>query len=462
MRILFASSEVYPFSKTGGLGDVAGALPAALVALGHEVLVVTPWYATLGGGAAPLWIGDVSAPFAGGFEAVGVGTLERDGVRFAFVGHDDFRRDQPYGFDDDVRRFARFTRAVPQVAERVGFVPDVIHAHDWHTGYLPLIAAHGWHLPDGVPGAPTVFTVHNVQYQGVSDIGATLHWLRLSGDLADSYLNHFGSANAMQAGLGFADRVTTVSPTYAQEIQEPAYGYGLDGTFRHIADKLSGILNGIDVDVWDPATDPTLPATFDRDDLAGKARCKAALCARFGLPTDKPLLGVVSRLADQKGIDLFLDAAPDLLAQGWTVVVLGSGDAGLEARLRSLFATRAGEMAGVVGYDEELAHLIYAGADALAIPSRFEPCGLSQMIAMRYGTLPIARATGGLRDTIAHAQTGFLFEDADPLGVARGASEAIDCFGESAWTAMMRRAMAQDFSWSASARAYAELYGELA
>ena len=476
MRILFATSEVFPFSKTGGLADVAGALPPALAQLGHEVLVVTPWYATNQypapagpsdpsegrGPQAPLWIGDVDAPYAGGFEPVGIGTLERDGVRYAFVGHDDFRRERLYGYDDDVRRFARFARAIPQVAARVGFAPDVVHANDWHTGWLPMVLERGWHLPQGFPYLPAVFTVHNVQYQGTSALDDTLYWLRLAPELSESWLSHFGSANAMQAGLGFARRVTTVSPTYAEEIRRPSYGYGLDGTFRHIGRKLSGILNGLDTAVWNPRTDPDIAAPYDLDDPSDKAASKRALCARFGLDAERPLLAVVSRLAEQKGIDLFLDAAPGLVAQGWSLLVLGSGDDVLETRLLQFLEGSPSVAAGVVGYDEALAHLIYAGADALAIPSRFEPCGLSQMIAMRYGTIPIARATGGLQDTIEHGRTGFLFDDPDSRGILRGASEAVRCYGSGAWAAMMEGAMRQDFSWTASAKRYEDLYEELA
>ena len=462
MRILFATSEAFPFSKTGGLADVAGALPPALARLGHDVLVVTPWYASLGG-PAPLWIGDVDAPFSGGFGPVGIGTIDADGVRWAFVGHDDFRRDRLYGYGDDVRRFARFTRAVPQVAARLGFQPDVIHVNDWHTAYLPMVLERGWHLPDGFAFLPSVFTVHNVQYQGTSPLDDTVHWLRLAPELRDSWMNWFGSANAMQAGLGFARRVTTVSPTYAHEVRRPEFGYGLDGTFRHIGAKLTGILNGLDTDVWNPATDPDIASHYDRSDMTGKAASKQALSRRFGLDVDRPLLAVVSRLAEQKGIDIFLDAAPGLLAQGWSLLVLGSGDAALEDRLLAFLRDAPdGQATGVVGYDEALAHLIYAGADALAIPSRFEPCGLSQMIAMRYGTLPVARSTGGLADTIEHGATGFLFIEADARGLLRGSSDAVERYDSSVWTAMMKRAMERDFSWEASARAYSELYQEVA
>lgn len=457
MRVLFASSEVFPFSKTGGLGDVLGALPAALAERGHEVLVVSPWYRRLNALPAPLWIGDVEVPFAGDFEPAGVGVLERGEVRYAFVGHPDFERDAIYGYDDDVRRFARFTRALPPVARRVGFRPDLVHVHDWHTAALPLVLAHGWHLPDGFAGLPSVLTVHNVQHQGAAGLDETLHWLRLPLSLRASYLDHFGRANLLQGGLGFAWEVTTVSPSYAEEIQRPEYGYGLDGTFRHIAPKLTGILNGLDREVWNPATDPALPARYDAGNLAGKATCKTALCAELGLPDDRPLLGVVSRLAEQKGIDLLLGAAEEALARGWALALLGSGDAALEARAAELDARHDGFRA-VLGYDEELAHRIYAGADALAVPSRFEPCGLSQLIAMRYGTLPVARATGGLRDTIRHGETGFLFEEIGSAALLAALDEAQERLESGAAGPMRATAMAEDFGWDGAARAYEDVY----
>ncbi|MEJ2667342.1 MAG: glycogen synthase [Deinococcales bacterium] len=458
MRVLFASAEVHPYSKTGGLADVAGALPRALTALGHEVLVVSPWYADLRAAPPPLWIGDIDAPFADGFEAVGVGTMERSGVRYAFVGHDDFRRGQLYGYDDDVRRFCRFSRAVPAVAERVGFVPDVLHVNDWHTAYLPMVLAHGWHLPAGFPQMPSVLTVHNVQYQGESDIAQTLWWLRLPAALADSSIDPFGRANALQSGLGYATRVTTVSPTYAEEIQRPEYGYTLDGTFRHIRDRLVGILNGLDTDEWNPATDAHLPSSFDARHPDGKAAAKRTLAARLELAVEPPLLGVVSRLADQKGIDLVIAAGDRLVAQGWTLAVLGSGEPALERTLSALAARHPGRISATIGFDEGLAHLIYGGADALAVPSRFEPCGLSQLIAMRYGTLPIARDTGGLHDTVAHDRTGFLFESARPEGLLKATELAREAFDTPGWRRRVRQAMRQDFSWARSANRYDALY----
>ncbi|MBX3139940.1 MAG: glycogen synthase [Trueperaceae bacterium] len=463
MRILFPAAEVAPFSKTGGLADVAGALPKALARLGHEVLVVTPWYAKLGGGVPPYWVGDVASPFDRGFEPVGVGVLEDDvpgtgSVRYAFVGHQDFRRAKPYGYPDDARRFARFSRAVPSVAERLAFAPDLVHAHDWHTGYLPMILARGWHLPPGFPGLRSVFTVHNVQYQGESGLEDAVRWLRLGPDLMGSYLDHFGRANAMQAGVGFATRVTTVSPTYAEEIQTPEYGYSLDGTFRSLSGKLTGILNGIDTDVWDPARDPTLPEPYSAADLAGKSAAKRELTRRFGLDARRPLLAVVSRLAEQKGMDLLIAAAPRLLEQGWSLVVLGAGDPGLEEGVSDLARARGGLVGAHIGYAEDLAHLVYAGADALAVPSRFEPCGLSQLIAMRYGTVPIVRATGGLKDTVRHGATGFVFEHGTSAGLEWAAGEALAAYGTPAWRRIQATGMAADRSWQASAAAYSALY----
>ena len=458
MRILFASSEVYPFSKTGGLADVVGALPEALAKEGHEVLVLSPWYKTLKA-ASPLWVGDEWVPFDGGIAPCGIGTLEQNGVRYGFIGHEMFQRNSIYGYEDDTKRFCLFSRAVPQAAARLNFLPEVVHANDWHTGYLPMVLEHGWELPQGFPHTPSVFTIHNIQYQGGSGLEETLYWLRLPAALQNSYMNYFGRANAMQAGLGFAHKVTTVSPTYAAEIQSPAYGYGLDGTLRHIAHKLVGIVNGIDTDVWNPKTDTYIPKNYSLENLKDKEKNKASLCDAFGLDASKPIIGVVSRLVDQKGIDLFLEAATELLWQDWSLMILGSGEPKLEASMHYLTNSNPGRVGSFVGYDEGLAHLIYAGADALAIPSRFEPCGLTQMIAMRYGTLPIARATGGLVDTIDHDRTGFLYESLNVQGllwasnVARGAYDAKDH-----WNYMMKSAMQEDFSWEGSAKQYLELY----
>ncbi len=459
MRVLFASAEVAPHSKAGGLGDVAGSLPAALAGLGHEVLVVTPWHGRLASGARPLWVGDVEVPFDGGTVSVGVGTLEERGVRLAFVGHPAYDRERLYGYEDDPWRFALLSRSAPQVAQRLGFRPDVAHANDWHTGHLPLVLTRGWHLPEGFPGLPSVFTVHNAQYQGESDMYSTLRWLRLPGELAGSFANHYGRFNALKAGAGFATRVTTVSPTYAQELTQPEHGWGLDGAFRSLAGRLTGILNGIDVEQWDPATDPHLPARYDAAHPNAKASSQVLLRERYGLEPGLPVMAAVSRLVEQKGIDLLLAAAPRLLEMGWGLVLLGTGEPELEAAALALAADEPGRVGVTIGFDEPLSHLFYAGADALAMPSRFEPCGLSQMIAMRYGTLPVVRATGGLRDTVEHMRTGFAFEHATAEGLAWAAAQAMAVGpGTDRWRAMQQAAMRQDHSWKTSARRYAALY----
>ncbi len=458
MRILLASSEVYPFSKTGGLADVIGALSEALVRLGHEVLVISPWYKTLEGQLKPLWIGDIVVPFDGGFCSVGVGELKYKGVRYAFVGHSDFQRDHIYGFSDDPYRFARFSRAVPQVAERVNFIPDVVHANDWHTGYLPAILQDGWHVPLSLVRKPSIFTVHNAQHQGHADLDAVIYWLRLPGALRNSYFNHFGKANAIQAALGFAHKITTVSPNHAKELMTPEYGYGLDGTFKHIAHKFTGILNGLDTEVWNPAIDKSLPKPYSVEDFSGKIENKQKLCSLFGLDMQLPLLGIVSRFAEQKGIDLLLKALDGLVKQGWNLVIVGSGNIEIENVIREAARIYPNKVGSHVGYQESLARLVYAGSDAFIIPSRFEPCGLTQMIAMRYGTIPIARSTGGLRDTIVHNKTGFLFEHPTVEGILWAAGVAHQAYGTNHWQTMIKAGMAQDFSWEHSAKAYVGVY----
>ncbi len=461
MQLLHATAEAVPYAKTGGLADVLGALPAAQAALGHAVLVVHPWYARLAAEPPPLWIGDVDVPFDGGHVAVGVGTLEAGGVRFAFVGHPLFQRDALYGYPDDARRFALFSRAVPAVAARLGFAPDVVHAHDWHAAAVPALLRHAALLPPGLAGLPSVLTVHNAQYQGWADAADVVAWGRLPGTLAGPLALH-GKGNLLHAGLRTADRVTTVSPTYARELLRPAVAYGLEQAFADLGPRLVGILNGLDLEAFDPATDAALAASYDADDLAGKAACRAALGRELGLDPGRPLLGVVSRLADQKGIDLLIDALPAALAQGWNLALLGAGDPALEAALAAAFAAHPDRLGGRIGYDEGLARRIYAGADALVVPSRFEPCGLAQLIAMRYGTLPVARATGGLLDTIDDGRTGFLFAAAEGQALAAALSRARRVVDDRArWRSMQAAAMAARFDWARAARAYDDLYRDL-
>ncbi len=461
VQLLHATAEAVPFAKTGGLADVLGALPAAQAALGHDVLVVHPWYARLAAVPPPLWIGDVPVPFDGGHVTVGVGTLEAGGVRFAFVGHPSFQRDALYGYPDDARRFALFARAVPAVAARLAFVPDVVHAHDWHAASIPALLRHAALLPPGFSGLPSVLTVHNAQYQGWADAADVVAWGRLPGKLAGPLALH-GKGNLLHAGLRTADRVTTVSPTYARELLQPAVAYGLEHAFADLGPRLVGILNGLDLAAFDPAADAALAATFDAGDLTGKLVCHAALSRELGLDPNRPLLGVVSRLADQKGIDLLIDALPAVLEQGWNLALLGAGDPALEAALAVAFAAHPDRLGGRIGYDEGLARRIYGGADALVVPSRFEPCGLAQLIAMRYGTLPVARATGGLLDTIDDGRTGFLFATAEAPALAAALARArLVRDDHDRWRGMQVAAMAARFDWARAAHAYDDLYRDL-
>lgn len=456
MQVLHASAEVHPFAKTGGLADVLGALPPAQVRAGHAVLVVMPWYEGLAGGD-PYWIGDVEVPFAGGFLSVGVGTLERAGVRYAFVGHEDFRRPRLYGYDDDVRRFCLFSRAVPVVAARLGFDAELLHLHDWHTAALAPLLRHGALLPPAFAGLPVVLTVHNAQYQGWGDADAMAHWLRLPGDRLELLL-HGDQGNLMHAGLAAAEQVTTVSPSYALELREGS-AYGLEQDFRALGERFCGVLNGLDEQAFDPASDDRLAAAYDAADLAGKRACKLALCREAGLDAEAPLLGLVSRLAEQKGVDLLLEALPDLLAQGWSLVLLGSGEASLEAEVAEAMARHPGRVAGRLGFDEGFARQVYAAADAIAIPSRFEPCGLTQMIGMRYGALPVARATGGLIDTIVDGQDGFLFEEATAPALAAAMARARAVYDSpQLWRTMQQTAMRRRFGWDLAVAAYDRIY----
>jgi len=461
VQLLHATAEAVPYAKTGGLADVLGALPAAQAALGHDVLVVHPWYARLAAEPPPLWIGDVTVPFDGGHVTVGVGTLEAGDVRFAFVGHPSFQRDALYGYPDDARRFALFSRAVPAVADRLGFLPHVVHAHDWHAASLAALVRHAALLPPGFAGLPSVLTVHNAQYQGWADAADVVAWGRLPGTLAGALALH-GKGNLLHAGLRTADRVTTVSPSYARELLQPAVAYGLEDAFADLGPRLIGVLNGLDLEAFDPATDAAIAAGYDARDVGGKATCRAALSHELGLDPHRPLLGVVSRLADQKGIDLLIEALPAALEQGWNLALLGAGDPALEAALSAAFAAYPDRLGGRIGYDEGLARRIYAGADALVVPSRFEPCGLAQLIAMRYGTLPVARATGGLLDTIDDDRTGFLFTTAEAPALAAALARARRAHDDRArWRGMQAAAMAMRFDWARAARAYDDLYRDL-
>ncbi|ACO46705.1 glycogen/starch synthase [Deinococcus deserti] len=440
MRVLHVTSEVFPFSRSGGLGDVLGALPAVQATLGAQVSVLSPWYGSLAGAPEQIWAGDVAD-----VGPVRVGELRQDGVRFLFLGLPEFEREGLY-HPDDVWRFCTYGRAVLPVLRALNEVPDVLHGHDWQAG---LVVAHAHEA-----GWRTVYTVHNLQYQGRWNLAEASGW---SG-LGPAWLTHegaefYGDLNLMKAGLIAANHVTTVSPQYAREITTQQYGEGLQGVLLRLTleGRLSGIINGLDQERWNPRTDPDVPAYSD---LAGKAAATQALRTEFGL--DKaPVLGVVSRLADQKGMDLLIEALPRLV-HNWNVVVLGGGDPLLTAALEGW--AQHPRVSFAQGMNEALAHQIYAGSDAFAMPSRFEPCGLSQMIAMRYGTLPVVRETGGLVDTVP-PDVGFRFQPATPEALVEACQQARAAFeDQSDWEARVARAMALDFSWDGPAREYLALY----
>ncbi|MCS7194604.1 MAG: glycogen synthase [Meiothermus sp.] len=445
MRVAFVASEAFPFAKVGGLADVVGSLPQALKRLGLEVTIFLPWYWGIEG----YYVGEVWFSFAGQREKAGLGHVEHRGVRYVLVGLGDFARERPYGYPDDFRRFVRFALATAELVR--GF--EIVHAHDWQAALLPLLRNLGWFQ------GRTVYTIHNLAYQGVWNSHEFYAWTGLPGETYyGAGLEHHGSINLMKAGIVNADAVTTVSPRYAWEITTPEGGEGLDGVLRAHQGKLRGILNGLDTEYWNPAADPYLKHPYDADNFAGKALNRKELLAELGLE-DRPTLGLVSRFAYQKGIDLVVEAVDGLMDLGVNLAVLGSGDAGLERTFSWLAERLKGRLAYVQGYHEALAHRIYAGSDGFLMPSRFEPCGLAQLIAMRYGTPPIVRAVGGLLDTVQHWETGFMFDTPDVGGVLHGVREFLKHPDRES---VAKKAMRKDFSWDGPARAYLALYRELA
>lgn len=474
MRILHVAAELYPLVKTGGLGDVMAALPAALGARGEDVRLLLPGFPGFLAGIEGLEpVCAVPAPSWAGEPVLLRGRVPGSGLT-ACVLHAPALYDRPghvylspdgRDWPDNHRRFALLGMAAAQIAGGLdeAWRPEVVHAHDWHAALAPVYMA-----TSGVTAA-SVLTIHNLAFQGLfpahafADLGLPIGLFGVDG------LEFWGRVSFMKGGLLFADRITTVSPTYAAEIVTPEHGMGLDGVLRSRGGALSGILNGVDYAVWDPAADALLPAPYGPADLAGKARCKAALQAEMGLAADPDafLLGAVTRLTGQKGFDLVLDAAPSLAGLGCQLAMLGSGEPGLEDGFARLARSDGARIAVRIGYDEALAHRIIAGADAMLVPSRFEPCGLTQLYAMRYGTPPIVRRTGGLADTVTDAReatgTGFLFEAIDPDALLGAATRAALLRRDpSRWEALVRAAMSTDFSWSRAADRYAALYREIA
>jgi starch synthase len=467
------ASEVHPFAKTGGLADVLGALPRALAKLGHHVDVVMPRYRGVSAGSPN---GQMTVTLGGQVDIVDVSSVIADGVRTVFIAHAAyFDREYLYGapsrdYPDNPERFAFLSQAALTWAAGTGQPYDIVHAHDWQAGLVPYLATRGTAAWQGPVRPATVFTIHNLAYQGVFD-ASWLPRLGLGWDLMRvDALEFWNRISFLKGGIVFAGIVTTVSPRYAQEIQLPELGFGLDGILRARATHLVGILNGIDYDQWDPARDVNLPVPFSASKMAGKAAAKQKVLETFGLPRTpdtrrQPLVAMISRMVGQKGFDLLDQISEVLPALRASFVVLGTGDPQFEARWRDL-ADRNPTRIGVrIGFDDALAHLIEGGADVFLMPSRFEPCGLNQMYSLRYGTVPVVHATGGLYDTVrdvdesAGTGTGFTFDDYSPAALLTALGRAVGMFeNRAAWRRIQQAGMGEDFSWDASAREYVKVY----
>ena len=482
MRVLYITAELYPWVKSGGLGDVAAALPPALIAEGIDVRLLLPGFrGFLDAFPGITDIARLTTPFATERVRVCLTRLPGSESLAYFVDHPAFydRPGNPYAgpdgsdWPDNHRRFGLFGWIAAELARGAdpGWRPDILHGHDWHTGLAPAYLAA---RPPAAGYVPTVFTVHNLAYRGPFP-GTIFPELALPPEFFSiDGVEFFGTVSFIKAGLFYSDRLTTVSPTYAREIQTPAFGWGLDGLLRARNNVLIGILNGVDPRFWDPRHDKNLPQTYCTEDAAaGKRAAKAVLQRRLGLePGDGgPLHGAVSRLTPQKGLDLVLAGLPDLVTGGGQLALLGSGDDDLEQAFRAAAEQYRGRVGVAIGYDESLAHLIIGGSDVILVPSRFEPCGLTQLYALRYGALPLVRRIGGLADTVVDATatslaegvaTGFAFDDDSPSALMSAIGRATELFRErEIWQRMMRRAMTRDFSWAAAARLYAGVYRTL-
>ncbi|MBV9216978.1 MAG: glycogen synthase [Acidobacteria bacterium] len=468
MRVAIISAEAVPYSKTGGLGDVAGALPKALKAVGVDPLLITPCYWQTKGeylwniAIDDLWVTWKGRPYhAKAFysEANGSPTFLIDAPSI-------FHRDSIYGYTEDYERFAFLSHAALALLRRIGGAPDIVHLNDWHTGFAAVELASRRHGEDYWRRTRTVFSIHNMAYQGGFGIGQ-LPELGFTSQFARNAFSFNGYASAMKAGLEVSDTLSTVSKRYSQEIQTGEFGYGLDWLTRKRADRLIGITNGVDYEVWNPAADPELPAHFSADDLVGKTDCKKALLEQFKLPVDldKPVFAIVTRLTVQKGVELIRQCAGDILALGAYFIALGSGEGESERFLQALRDYAPSQVGVYVGYNEKLAHLIEAGADMFLMPSKFEPCGLNQMYSLRYGTVPIVRAVGGLDDTVqnwdAVTQTGNGFKfgpyRADKL-IEKIYEAGFAYADKAAWRKIQRNGMSVDNSWENAARNYVDLY----
>ncbi|MEO8243699.1 MAG: glycogen synthase GlgA [bacterium] len=470
-RVLSVASECVPLVKTGGLADVVGALPAALAEHGWEMRVLLPAYRALRAQAAKWPVVWTEDGLWGGEGRVLAGEVAGISVLLLDAPHLYDREGGPYGnasgdWQDNPQRFAALSWVASRIAREGlsdGWQPDVMHVHDWQAGFAPAYLSYG-----GSAGVGTVITVHNIAFQGWAP-AAMLGDLRLPFDAFNpGGIEYYGGLSSLKAGLVTSDRITTVSPSYATELMRPEYGMGLQGVIAERAAVVSGILNGVDTAVWSPEAEPV---PYSSKTLKAKAANREALCEEFGLQVPGPLAIVVSRLTDQKGIDLLAGVMPEFIMAGGGLVVLGSGDPGLENAMRGVAMQYPGRVGLRIGYDEAMSHRLFAGGDAVLVPSRFEPCGLTQMYGLRYGTVPVVAAVGGLADTVIHANpaavsagvaTGITFHPTDGIAFATAMRQLVALHADkTAWTKVQRNAMRQDVGWQSSATAYAALYAEI-
>lgn len=468
MNVLFCASEVNPFAASGGLGDVAGSLPKALVKAGVDCRVVMPLYETLKYRDRLTFITNFSVPVGWRSQYCGLFTCEMDGVTFYFLDNEYyFKRSSLYGFYDDAERFAFFSRAVLEMLFYTDFTPDVMNCNDWQTALTPVYLNLYYRHLDKFSRIKTVFTIHNIQYQGKYGLDI-LEEICGIGRQDAHILEYDGCANFMKGAIEACDRISTVSPSYAGEILDPWFSHGLDGLLRQKQYKLCGILNGIDVDGYDPQTDPNLAAHYSAEDFAqGKAVCKKELIKQFSLDDDgSPIVAMVTRLVGHKGVDLVRSVAEGLIQQGMQLVVLGNGEHSYEAFFNDLAGRHPGRVGVYIGFVPPLARKIYAGADIFLMPSKSEPCGLAQMVACRYGTIPVVRETGGLRDSIRDSGdgkgNGFTFQQYNAHDLYEACWRAKEGYWQKdGWAILVKRAMQCDFSWGASARAYIDMYEQV-
>lgn len=475
MKIMFVAAEGAPFAKTGGLGDVIGALPKSLVKKGHEVAVVLPYYDVVDSKFGDQ-VEDVMYYFTNvgwRHQYVGVKKLVQDGVSFYFLDNQSyFFRGHIYGDWDDGERFAFFQLAALELMEKIDFIPDILHVHDYHTAMIPFLLKEKYHWINAYKNIRTVFTIHNIEFQGQFDAGMLWELFGVGFErYADGTLRWNDCLNWMKAAVLYADRVTTVSPSYAQEIMTPEFGKGLDQIMRMESGKISGIVNGIDADLFNPETDQYLAAPFSVDDLSGKAVNKAKLQEHLGLPVrdDVPLIGIVSRLTDQKGFSLVVSELQHILQFDLQIVVLGTGYADYENSFSWFASQYPDKLSANITFNLGLAQQIYGASDLFLMPSAFEPCGLSQMMAMRYGSLPLVHEVGGLKDTVIpynefdQSGTGFSFHGFSGYLMTKTLKYALETYfdRQDDWKLLQEHAMSQDFSWDTASQAYVDLYHEL-